>query len=137
MSPILLSYTGEYSLFFFSFPFFPLEFANYCLRDMKSHNILLDDKWNARISDFGITKMKETHSSGESSKQQPQSMGTIFWTAPEVLDGLPHTEKSDCMLAFMPCFEIMLTSLQATHLALCCGKSSTEWTHTTAKTPWP
>lgn len=61
--------------------------------DLKSHNILLDDKWNARISDFGITRFKDT---GAASSKNPTSIGTIFWTAPEVLEGRPHSEASDC-----------------------------------------
>eukprot|EP00026_Physarum_polycephalum_P001822 Phypoly_transcript_01825.p1 GENE.Phypoly_transcript_01825~~Phypoly_transcript_01825.p1 ORF type:complete len:934 (+),score=138.65 Phypoly_transcript_01825:235-3036(+) len=60
-------------------------------RDLKSHNILLDDKWNARISDFGITKLKDD----KASKTHDKSIGTIYWSAPEVLDGREATEKSD------------------------------------------
>lgn len=63
--------------------------------DLKSHNILLDDKWNARISDFGITKIKDIKGK-KGSKKEGKSMGTIYWTAPEVFEGKHHTEKSDC-----------------------------------------
>lgn len=31
------------------------------------------------------------------SKVAPASLGTIFWTAPEVLNGGSPTEASDCM----------------------------------------
>lgn len=64
-------------------------------RDLKSHNILLDDKWNARISDFGITRIKNLNNK-KNTKQHIKSMGTIYWTAPEVFEGHEHTEKSDC-----------------------------------------
>lgn len=49
-------------------------------RDLKSHNILLDDKWNARISDFGITKFKETTKATKASHEK--SIGTIYWSSP-------------------------------------------------------
>lgn len=70
-------------------------------RDLKSHNILLDDKWNARISDFGITRIQEINKAEGGAgirkrKVAPQCLGTIFWTAPEVLNGNNHTESSDC-----------------------------------------
>lgn len=65
-------------------------------RDLKSHNILLDDKWSARIADFGITKIKQLSSQNAVKEKKNQSIGTIYWTAPEVLDGQEATEKSDC-----------------------------------------
>lgn len=66
-------------------------------RDLKSHNILLDEKWNARISDFGISKIKELNNRNKAAADDAaKSMGTIFWTAPEVLEGKQITEKCDC-----------------------------------------
>jgi serine/threonine protein kinase/ABC-type branched-subunit amino acid transport system substrate-binding protein len=65
--------------------------------DLKSHNILLDDKWNARISDFGIAKLKEESRTVRSEGGAVgHSIGTIYWTAPEALDGQDATEKADC-----------------------------------------
>lgn len=60
-------------------------------------DILLDDKWNARISDFGITKIKDLKNNKKSKdSKHNKSMGTIYWTAPEVFEDKGHTEKSDC-----------------------------------------
>ncbi|GLD99726.1 hypothetical protein PINS_up008454 [Pythium insidiosum] len=58
-------------------------------RDLKSKNILLDDSFRAKLSDFGISRersLEETMTAG---------VGTIYWTAPEVLMGKKYTEKAD------------------------------------------
>jgi serine/threonine protein kinase len=55
-------------------------------RDLKSKNILLDDDFRAKLSDFGISRersLEETMTAG---------VGTIYWTAPEVLMGKKYTE---------------------------------------------
>ncbi len=57
----------------------------------------MDDKWNARISDFGITKINNLKEK-TNSKEKHESLGTIYWTAPEVFEGKPPTEASDCLL---------------------------------------
>lgn len=68
--------------------------------DIKSHNVFLDDKWCARIGDFGITKINEELINNDSNNEQ-HALGTIYWTAPEVLNGGTHTTKSDGNLFFM------------------------------------
>lgn len=59
-------------------------------------DILLDDKWNARITDFGITRIKDLKDGVNKKHKENKSMGTIYWTAPEVFLDQGHTEKSDC-----------------------------------------
>jgi tRNA A-37 threonylcarbamoyl transferase component Bud32 len=61
--------------------------------DLKSLNLLLDNKWNLKVSDFGLTKVKS-----ELMKNGPRggAVGTIHWTAPEVL---AESESVDYVLA--------------------------------------
>ncbi|RHY99897.1 hypothetical protein DYB26_010233 [Aphanomyces astaci] len=58
-------------------------------RDLKSKNVLLSATWEAKLSDFGIsrvTSLEETMTS---------NIGTVAWIAPEVLTGGRYTEKAD------------------------------------------
>jgi serine/threonine protein kinase len=49
-------------------------------RDLKSLNLLLDGKWNVKVSDFGLTKFKEDVKKGG----EQNIAGSVHWTAPEV-----------------------------------------------------
>lgn len=57
--------------------------------DLKSPNILADDAYHLKISDFGMSRVRA----------QCQTMdghcGTIQWMAPEILAAKPFTEKAD------------------------------------------
>ena len=55
-------------------------------RDFKSLNLLVDRKWNLKVADFGLTALKGV---------EDRRLGSIFWTAPEVLRGEPYNEASD------------------------------------------
>jgi serine/threonine protein kinase len=78
--------------------------------DLKSHNILLGDNYEVKIADFGVSKIRRGRApNGKNKKrgggggkdknndrfQNENELGTIQWTAPEVLGGNPNTEKSD------------------------------------------
>ncbi len=48
-------------------------------RDLKSLNILLDDRLRAKLADFGLAKVKQ-----ETSSQSTVAKGTVLWMAPEL-----------------------------------------------------
>ncbi len=48
-------------------------------RDLKSLNILLDDRLRAKLADFGLAKVKQ-----ETSSQSTMAKGTVLWMAPEL-----------------------------------------------------
>lgn len=60
-------------------------------RDMKSVNVLMDEKLNAKISDFGMAKIRRL------TMDMPHGVeGTYAYMAPEILlNGHPGTQESD------------------------------------------
>lgn len=60
-------------------------------RDIKSSNILIDDEFNAKVSDFGLAKLMD---SGES-HITTRVMGTFGYVAPEYANSGMLNEKSD------------------------------------------
>ncbi len=66
-------------------------------RDIKSLNILLTEHFDAKLTDFGLSKLKaETKSFSTASKTSNNSVGTTQWMAPELFSrrGI-FTQKSD------------------------------------------
>uniref|UniRef100_A0A0D9VPT3 non-specific serine/threonine protein kinase n=1 Tax=Leersia perrieri TaxID=77586 RepID=A0A0D9VPT3_9ORYZ len=59
-------------------------------RDLKSPNLLVDNNWNVKVCDFGLSRLK--HSTFLSSKS---TAGTPEWMAPEVLRNEQSNEKCD------------------------------------------
>lgn len=58
-----------------------LHAKNIVHRDMKSLNVLLDDRGRAKLSDFGLSTIKSETSSTSSAVS---SVGTLCWMAPEL-----------------------------------------------------
>ncbi|KAL3658519.1 hypothetical protein V7S43_016403 [Phytophthora oleae] len=58
-------------------------------RDIKTRNVLLNHEWEAKLSDFGISR----ETSDEST--MTGGMGTTAWIAPEVLQGDRYSESAD------------------------------------------
>ncbi|KAK9283280.1 hypothetical protein L1049_011516 [Liquidambar formosana] len=61
-------------------------------RDFKSSNILLDEKWNAKLSDFGLARLGP---SDGLSHVSTAVVGTIGYAAPEYIQTGRLTSKSD------------------------------------------
>ncbi|KAA8544988.1 hypothetical protein F0562_019795 [Nyssa sinensis] len=59
-------------------------------RDLKSPNLLVDENWNVKVCDFGLSRLK--HNTFLSSKS---TAGTPEWMAPEVLRNERANEKCD------------------------------------------
>ncbi|KAG1697949.1 hypothetical protein DVH05_015433 [Phytophthora capsici] len=57
-------------------------------RDLKSNNILLSDKLEPKLIDFGLSR-------GKSDATMTAGVGTPYWTAPEILEGKRYTEQAD------------------------------------------
>jgi mitogen-activated protein kinase kinase kinase 7 len=58
-------------------------------RDLKSLNVLLTESFNAKLSDFGLSRERDVEMTMTS------GVGTLLWTAPEVLRGEKYSEKAD------------------------------------------
>lgn len=61
-------------------------------RDIKPHNLMLDDAGNVKIVDFGIAR--DTGSTDELTSTQA-TPGTLHYMAPEVLSGQPADRRAD------------------------------------------
>ncbi|KAF1327738.1 Tkl protein kinase, partial [Globisporangium splendens] len=58
-------------------------------RDLKSRNVLLSKDWEAKLTDFGVSRELDED------QTMTGEIGTVSWIAPEVLRGERYTEKAD------------------------------------------
>jgi len=57
-------------------------------RDLKPHNLLVDDNWRVKVCDFGLSKFVET-------KREMTACGTPAYAAPEVLRNADYSTSAD------------------------------------------
>jgi len=56
-------------------------------RDLKTQNLLVDEFWRVKVCDFGLSRIKASETMSR--------LGTLHYSAPEVLRGDRYTEKAD------------------------------------------
>jgi serine/threonine protein kinase len=79
-----------------------LHSKNVLHRDIKSLNVLMDESYHAKLTDFGLSKIKN-----ESKTSTKTVAGTLCWMAPELFALRPsHTKKSDIYSLGMTLWEL-------------------------------
>jgi len=73
--------------------------------DLKSHNVLVDAKFRAKVADFGLSQKKTLGISNMGLANAAPS-GTPFWMAPELLMGHANTTASDVYAFGVVLFEV-------------------------------
>ena len=80
-------------------------------RDLKPENILISKSGDAKIADFGISKMMTTTSTIEEIIQHSGEVGTCLWMAPEILKKEKYNYKSDIFSFGLICYYIWTGAL--------------------------
>jgi serine/threonine protein kinase len=83
-------------------------------RDLKSLNLLLDAKWNVKVSDFGLTKFQDQLK--KENQNQLLELGSIHWTAPEVHTWLSSLIGDAIVSPFLPTSPKVLSEMHGIDL---------------------
>jgi p21-activated kinase 1 len=75
---------------------------NYAHRDVKSNNIMMSISGNIKLIDFGIC--------ANVSKPRQETVGTVFWMAPEMITKQPHNVKCDIWSVGIVALEMYMRS---------------------------
>lgn len=87
-------------------------------RDLKPENILISKCGDAKISDFGISKIMTATSTIEEMIQHSGEVGTCVWMAPEVMKQEKYNYKSDIFSFGLICYYIWTGKLPYNEQAL-------------------
>jgi len=68
-----------------------LHHNNVIHRDLKTPNLLVDNQWKIKVSDFGLSRFVKDSDTA----QRLTACGTPSWAAPEVLNDLKYSQKAD------------------------------------------
>ena len=71
-------------------------------RDIKPGNLLISDMGTAKISDFGIARLEQSHLT-----LMGEVLGTPYYMAPEQFDGLTADERSDVYSGAVIVYEVL------------------------------
>jgi len=82
-----------------------IHMMGYIHRDIKSDNILVNSKGEVKICDFGFSALIQ-----EEGELATGTIGTAYWMAPEVVNGLPYS------------FDVDIWSLGITLIEMCEGE---------------
>jgi serine/threonine protein kinase len=66
-----------------------LESVGIVHRDLAARNLLVTTDYTVKVGDFGLSRVTTSYQANDTSKIP------VKWTAPEVLEGNPHTSRSD------------------------------------------
>eukprot|EP01130_Rhizamoeba_saxonica_P010207 TRINITY_DN4180_c0_g1_i1.p1 TRINITY_DN4180_c0_g1~~TRINITY_DN4180_c0_g1_i1.p1 ORF type:complete len:556 (+),score=63.13 TRINITY_DN4180_c0_g1_i1:22-1689(+) len=72
-------------------------------RDIKTQNLLVDEHWRVKVCDFGLSRIKISETMSR--------LGTIHYSAPEVLRGERYTEMADIYSFAIVMWELLTASI--------------------------